>query len=103
MDVHAEAILESLGPARKFADPSAPKDARLMAARGALPLPPPQICSVLFALTLDDDPEVKARIEAMLGFMENLTCWYEQVKRLPNPTLVALMKMGAKVARFVGK
>ncbi len=30
-----------------------------MAARGALPLPPPQIASVLFALTHDPDPEVK--------------------------------------------
>ena len=49
------------------------------------------------------DPEVKARIEAMLGFMENLTGWYEQIKRLPKPTLIALMKMGAKVAKFVGK
>ena len=49
------------------------------------------------------DADVKARIEAMLGFMENLTGWYEQIKRLPKPTLIALMKMGAKVAKFVGK
>jgi DNA-binding transcriptional regulator GbsR (MarR family) len=49
------------------------------------------------------DPEVKARIGRMLEFIENLTNWYEQVKGLPKPTLMTLMKMGAKVARFVAK
>lgn len=49
------------------------------------------------------DPEVKARIERMLTFLDTLTGWYEQVKRLPKPTLVALMKMGGKVARVVAK
>ena len=49
------------------------------------------------------DPEVKARIERMLTFVDTLASWYEQVKALPKPTLVALMKMGSKVARFVAK
>jgi DNA-binding transcriptional regulator GbsR (MarR family) len=49
------------------------------------------------------DPEVKARIERMLAFVDTLSSWYEQVKALPKPTLVALMKMGSKVARFVAK
>jgi len=49
------------------------------------------------------DPEVKARIERMLTFVDTLAGWYDQVKALPKPTLVALMKMGGKVARFVAK
>src|SRR5262245_23808313 len=49
------------------------------------------------------DPEVKARIERMLTFVDTLAGWYDQVKALPKPTLVALMKMGSKVARFVAK
>ena len=49
------------------------------------------------------DPEVKARIERMLTFLDTLTTWYDQVKALPKPTLVALMKMGSKIARFVAK
>jgi hypothetical protein len=56
-----ELILASLGPARKFADPSSPVEGRLMAARGALPLPPQQIASVLFVLTLDPEAEVKEK------------------------------------------
>ena len=61
MIVDPGAVLESLGAARRFADPQAPLKARMMAARGALPLPPEQIVSVLFALTLDPEPEVQTR------------------------------------------
>jgi uncharacterized coiled-coil protein SlyX len=67
LQVDPEAILESLGSARKFADPQAPKPARLMAAGGTLPLPPAEICTVLFALTLDPDPEVEAKAQQSLG------------------------------------
>jgi len=45
--------------------------------------------------------EIKARITGQLSFMETLATWYEQVKRIPKPTLVALMKLGSKVARFI--
>jgi len=51
----------------------------------------------------ETDPEIKARIERMLEFMQTLTTWYEQVSRLPKSTLVTLMKMGGKIARFVGR
>lgn len=47
------------------------------------------------------DREVAERIEAVLGFMEGLTGWYEQMKRLPRPALMKLMKMGGKIARFL--
>jgi DNA-binding transcriptional regulator GbsR (MarR family) len=47
------------------------------------------------------DPEIKTRLEGMLTFIETLTRWYDEVRRIPKSTLVALMKMGAKVARFV--
>ncbi|HVJ53342.1 MAG TPA: MarR family transcriptional regulator [Aliidongia sp.] len=47
--------------------------------------------------------EAKARIAEMLTFIETLTNWYEDVRKVPRPTLVKLMKLGAKVARFVGR
>jgi DNA-binding transcriptional regulator GbsR (MarR family) len=47
--------------------------------------------------------EIKARIASMLGFMETLGKWYDDMKRVPKPTLVKLMNLGAKIARFVGK
>jgi hypothetical protein len=47
--------------------------------------------------------EVKARIEQMLTFVSTLTEWFDQVKALPKPTLVALMKMGAKIAQLIPK
>ena len=45
--------------------------------------------------------EIKARITGQLSFMETLATWYGQVKRMPKPTLIALMKLGSKVARFI--
>src|SRR5262245_54625654 len=51
-----------------------------------------------------ETPEaVKARISRMLEFLDTLSQWYEQMRALPKTTLVALMKMGAKVARFVSR
>ena len=49
------------------------------------------------------DLEVKARIDSMLLFLEGLAGWYDQVKTLPKPTLITLIRMGAKVAKFVAK
>ena len=57
----AQKIRLNLSPqAERYARPDAPRDARLMAARGALPLQPPELASVLFALMHDADAEVKS-------------------------------------------
>ena len=55
--------------AQRYAQRDAPRDARLMAARGALPLPPIELATVLFALMHDPDAEVKDTSRASL---ENL-------------------------------
>ncbi len=46
--------------AERYARRDAPRDARLMASRGALPLSPIDLATVLFALMHDPDPEVKS-------------------------------------------
>ncbi|WP_229333642.1 GbsR/MarR family transcriptional regulator [Glaciecola sp. MH2013] len=45
--------------------------------------------------------QVKAQISEMLTFMNTLTEWYEQIRRLPTSSLVSLMKMGTKITRFL--
>lgn len=45
---------------------------------------------------------VRERVTRMHDFIGTLATWYEQVRTLPKPTLVTLMKLGGKVARFVG-
>jgi DNA-binding transcriptional regulator GbsR (MarR family) len=51
----------------------------------------------------DETPEdVKERITTMLEFLEEMTGWYEQVRSMPRPTLLKLMRMGARVAKVVG-
>ena len=44
---------------------------------------------------------VRERIGRMHEFLGTLSGWYEQVRGLPKPTLIALMKLGSKVARFI--
>ena len=50
----------------------------------------------------DVPAHLRERISRMHEFIATLADWYGQVRRLPKPTLVKLMKLGAKVARFVG-
>lgn len=46
-------------------------------------------------------PRLRERIGRMHEFMSTLGGWYDQVRVLPKPTLVSLMKLGGKVARFL--
>lgn len=44
---------------------------------------------------------VRERIVRMHEFISTLGNWYDQVRVLPKPTLIALMKLGGKIARFL--
>lgn len=46
--------------------------------------------------------EVKQRIKDVMGFVDTLDTWYAQIKGLPRPTLIKLIKMGARIQRFLG-
>lgn len=46
-------------------------------------------------------PQVRDRVVRMHEFIGTLGTWYEQVRVLPKPTLVTLMKLGGKIARFI--
>ena len=50
----------------------------------------------------DDIPaHVRQRIGRMHEFIGTLANWYADVRRLPKATLVTLMKLGGRVARFL--
>ena len=46
-------------------------------------------------------PDVRRRVGEMLSFVERLMTWYDQMKRVPRPTLQRLIKLGSGVARLV--
>ncbi|WP_028672464.1 GbsR/MarR family transcriptional regulator [Saccharospirillum impatiens] len=56
-------------------------------------------------LEMVDDTEtpeaVKDKIREMSRFVGTLVDWYQQVSQLPKGTLVKMMNMGAKIARFI--
>lgn len=47
------------------------------------------------------DPEVKARLANMLTFLEEVTSWYDQMKRVPRSALQGLVRIGARVTGFL--
>ncbi len=49
------------------------------------------------------DKEVKERINNMLSFLEMMTSWYDKMKKLPNSTLVTLVKAGTTIVKLIGK
>ena len=49
----------------------------------------------------DVPTHVRERIGRMHEFIGNLTGWYSDVRGLPKPTLVRLMKLGRGIARFL--
>ena len=57
------------------------------------------------AARLAKDPtapaHLRARVTRMHEFLSTLGGWYDQVRTLPKKTLVTLMKLGSKVARFI--
>jgi DNA-binding transcriptional regulator GbsR (MarR family) len=57
--------------------------------------------SARLAADKDAPAHLKARVTRMHEFLSTLGTWYDQVSVLPKPTLVTLMKLGAKVARFI--
>lgn len=44
---------------------------------------------------------LRERVTQMHEFLSTLGTWYEQIRVLPKATLVSLMKLGGKVARFI--
>jgi len=60
--------------AERYARRDAPLEARLMAARGALPLPPVELATVLFVLLHDPEAEVKDRARRSLEELPENVC-----------------------------
>ena len=79
MEEAREKIQLKLSPqAEKYARRDAPVEVRRMAARGALPLPPLELATVLFALMHDSDAEVKSRAR-------------DTLEKLPDPVTDAVL------------
>lgn len=49
----------------------------------------------------ETDAKTKERIGNMLSFLENMTDWYTQIAAVPKPTLMKLMKLGARVTKVL--
>ncbi len=55
------------------------------------------------SLTDDTPPHVQARIRETLDTMQMFDDWYRDIARLPRGVQMAVIKLGARVARFLPK
>ncbi|MDJ0918591.1 MAG: GbsR/MarR family transcriptional regulator [Woeseiaceae bacterium] len=51
----------------------------------------------------DTDPVTKERVRNMLEFVQTTSTWYEDVREIPSPTLMKIMRLGRSITKFVGK
>lgn len=49
----------------------------------------------------ETDPEVRQRIADMLEFLEVMTNWYDKLRKLPNDTLMKLVRLGDSVVKLI--
>jgi DNA-binding transcriptional regulator GbsR (MarR family) len=47
------------------------------------------------------DADTRERLEEMLQFFETMTGWLEQMRKLPTPAVVGMVRMGDKVVRML--
>lgn len=48
-------------------------------------------------------PVARERLKAMLDFVTTMSRWHDEMLHVPKSTLMTLIKMGAKVTRFLGR
>ncbi len=47
------------------------------------------------------DKDMKKQIDEMLQFLDIMTNWYDTIRKLPNKTLMQLVKLGDKVVKLI--
>ena len=50
-----------------------------------------------------DEEYTRQRLLGLLEFFDTMGGWYEQMKRLPSATLMRLLKLGDKIAKYLGR
>ncbi len=48
------------------------------------------------------EPYTQERLQEMLNFLETMSNWYEQIKKIPSPSLMKIVKLGNKIQKMVG-
>lgn len=60
-------------------------------------------CAAQLQKDKDTPAAVRERIVTQLEFLETVTRWFDAMKRLPRKTLLKMMRMGERIAKFVGE
>lgn len=79
--------------------------AKIVAGRKARELDPALATLTACAAEAKNDPKLHpvavARLNAMLEFTTTMNRWYEQMAAVPRPTLMALIRLGGRIVRYL--
>ena len=60
---------------------------------------------VMLREVANDDPKtpahVRQKLKSTLSFLEMLNHWYEEMKVLPHPLMLSVLRMGGRIQRFL--
>jgi DNA-binding transcriptional regulator GbsR (MarR family) len=80
---------------------------RIAMGRKAREIDPAEAALRACTIEAERDPEISAvarqRLKAMLDFVTTMSRWHDEMLRVPKSTLMALIKMGSKVTRLLGR
>ena len=80
---------------------------RIAKGRKAREIDPAEAALQACTIEADRDPAIspvaKARLHAMLDFVTTMSRWHDEMLRVPKSTLLAMIKMGSRVTRLLGR
>lgn len=50
---------------------------------------------------VSSEPYVQEKLQEMLNFLETMSTWYEQIKKIPSTSLMKIIKLGNKIQKMV--
>jgi DNA-binding transcriptional regulator GbsR (MarR family) len=62
-----------------------------------------KLCTEEAARDPSVSPVARERLKTMLDFVSTMSRWHDEMLQVPKSTLMALIRMGAKVTRLLGR
>ena len=48
------------------------------------------------------DPQTEERLNELLNFLETMSAWYDQMRKIPTSSLLKIIKLGNRIQKVVG-
>jgi DNA-binding transcriptional regulator GbsR (MarR family) len=52
--------------------------------------------------SIPEDPNTEERLNELLNFLETMSTWYDQVRKIPMASLLKIIRLGNKIQKVIG-